>query len=162
MEEEYINIEDLINNKEKLYQIQIQETNENEEQIIIKNVGYGSEVPEMIILEDFGKEKNLSIYNCILSERELQELNELANKDYFYPVIQLIEKDSINNRNEQYFIGIKLLESIKYDEKISSYEKYFIYNNYENKDLLNYKKITTNINSSNIIEIIIDEYCKVK
>ena len=153
-DEEFINIEDLIEEKLKLYQIQL-----NNEELIIKNIGYGSEAPDLIILENFGLNKNLSMYNCILTENELSsELN--TNQNLFYPIIKLVEK-KLNNNDDKikeyvYSIGIKLQNNILFEQKINFFELYFFYK--QNNNLLQFKQISKNINSSNIIEIILDNY----
>jgi hypothetical protein len=146
MEDEYINLEDLIEEKKKLYQIQL-----NDNKLIIKNVGYGMEAPEMIIQENIGKNKDLSIYNCILTENEL--LN-LCNKNSYLPVIKLLEKKGENENI--YFISVKI-EKIELDKNTELFETYYILHEGDKKTI-KYKKLDKNINSKNIIEILLEHY----
>jgi len=146
MEDEYINLEELIQEKKKLYQIQL-----NDNKLIIKNIGYGIEAPEMIIQENIGKNRNLSIYNCILSEDEL--LN-LCNKNSYLPVIKLVEKKEENVNI--YFISVRM-EKIELDKKTELFEIYYILHEGDKKTI-KYKKLDKNINSKNMIEILLENY----
>ena len=58
MEDEYINIENLLKENVNIYQIQI-----NNDKLIIKHIGTGSESPDIIIKEGFGIDKSLYLYN---------------------------------------------------------------------------------------------------
>lgn len=147
--DDYINIEDLIEEKEKLHQIQI-----NDDELIIKTIGYCNHPPDLIIKENFGRNNNLSIYNCTLTENELNIESLISEHELFYPIIKLTEK--IDNYVNTYSIAIKILEKIKYDQKIILFENYFIYK--KEKKLI-YKILEKNINSNNIIEILLDNYC---
>lgn len=148
-ENEYINLEELLNEKKKLYQIQI-----NNEECIIKNVGYGKEAPEMIIIENIGEKNNLSIYNCIISEDEINLVNKNEeNKEIIYPVIKMTEKegDIIN----QYYISIRIENGVELDKIIKKFDILYIQNK---KEYITIKIIEKNINSENIIEKLIENY----
>ena len=149
-EETYINIDNLVEIKKKLFQIQIE--NEN---ILIKTIGYVNEIPDLIILENFGLNNNLSIYNCILSEEEL--LN-YKNYDLFFPLIKLVEKknDTIENI---YSIGVKFYSDLNFDIMISKYNLFFLTKNINN--FVTFKEIPKKINKNNIIEKLIDFYLEI-
>ena len=156
-DEEYINLEDLVVKKKKLYQIQL-----NNDIVIIKNIGYGLEAPEMIIEENVGINNNLNIYNCILTEEELEDINEVTNDNLFYPIIKLTEKIQINDKsvNNIYLLSIKLknvddnISKIELEKEIRMFEIYLILREGEN-GLIKYKELEKNINSKNIIEVLI-------
>ena len=149
--DDYINIEELIENKHQLYQIQL-----NNNELIIKNIGIGSSSPDLIIKENFGKNNNLSIYNCIITENEFNFESFKLENELFYPIIKLIEIKEITEIST-YCLAIKLFSKIKYDTKITTFDNYFVYSNNNNK-LLKYIKLEKNINSTNIIEILMNNY----
>jgi hypothetical protein len=162
-DEEYINLEDLVVKKKKLYQIQL-----NNDVVIIKNIGYGLEAPEMIIEENVGINNNLNIYNCILTEEELEDIkdiNEITSDNLFYPIIKLTEKIHIddNSINNIYILSIKLkneddnINKIELEREITMFEIYLILREGES-GLIKYKKLEKNINSKNIIEVLIKNF----
>ena len=159
-DEEYINLEDLIVKKKKLYQIQL-----NNDIVIIKNIGYGLEAPEMIIEENVGINNNLNIYNCILTEEELEDINEVTSDNLFYPIIKLTEKIQVDDKsvNNIYLLSIKLknvddnINKIELEKEITMFEIYLILREGES-GLIKYKKLEKNINSKNIIEILIKNF----
>jgi hypothetical protein len=163
-DEEYINLEDLVVKKKKLYQIQL-----NNDVVIIKNIGYGLEAPEMIIEENVGINNNLNIYNCILTEEELEDINEVTNDNLFYPIIKLTEKIQIddNSINNIYLLSIKLknvdnnINKIELEKEITMFEIYLILREGES-GLIKYKELQKNINSKNIIEVLIKNFYNYK
>ncbi len=142
MEDEYINIEDLLKENANIYQIQI-----NNDSLIIKHIGTGSESPEIIIKEGFGIDNSLNLYNCIYKEKEFNNIN-----DIFFPIIKLKKK-------EEYYTIIIKLNTIKYNLIINDFQLYFTYSNDNN--VFNYYEIKKNINSSNIIETILENVINV-
>jgi hypothetical protein len=143
-DETYINVEEMIKTTLKnIYQIQL-----NNDNLIIKHVGKSSEIPDIIIKENFGNNKNLNLYSCIYSTNEFDIMKTTNNKDNFLPIIKLIEKGE--TENNIYSICVKLNTDIKFNEIITEFDIYltFITKNYVNNIL-----IEKNINSENIIEI---------
>jgi hypothetical protein len=139
MEEEFINLDDLIDEqvKIKLYQIQI--TNKT---FIFKHIGETSEgAPEVIIKENFGIDNKYNMFTMIYEENELIEYN---NK--MVPLIR------ITDNTNYYSICIKYnINNINDINNI--FELYFVYNiNNEIKYIL----IEKNINADNIVEKIFE------
>ena len=116
-DEEYVNLEELIEEKQKLYQIQL-----NNDKLIIKNIGYGIAAPEVIIEENVGIDNNLSIYNCILSQAEI---DSYSKENSYYPIIKLDEKKSEDIINT-YLLSIKLNKEIELDKEIEEFEIFLI------------------------------------
>jgi hypothetical protein len=125
------NLDDLIKNKE-YYQIQL-----NNNEYIIKKVGYGSEIGDIIILENFGCDKKYTLYACVYEKEELELMD-------YIPVVRLT--DEIHN----YCICFKSNKLI-YNEIDTNFELYFMHG-IKKKSIF---KLDKNINSKNIIEIII-------
>jgi hypothetical protein len=144
MEEEFIDLDDLIEEqiKIKLYQIQI--TNNT---FIFKHIGETNEkAPEVIIKEHFGIDNKYSMFTLIYEENELIEYN---NK-----IIPLIR---ITDNKNNYSICIKYnIDNIN-NTTNDIFDLYFVYN--INKDIM-YKLLEKNINTDNIVvklfELIID------
>jgi len=135
MDEEFINLEDLINeqSKVKLYQIQI-----NNNFFIFKNIGETSEkAPEVIIKENFGINNKYSMFAIIYEENELLEYN---NK--IIPLIRITDK--INN----YSICIKY----NVDNIHNTYDLFDLYFVYNINNQIMHKIIEKNINADNILE----------
>lgn len=150
--EEYVDLEEMIKEREpdkkNIYQIQI-----SEESIKIRLVGRESFVPDVIIKENFGPNDSLSLYSCLYDENDFK-INIDENKNYFFPLIKLIEKKEDNIII--YSFTVKFTELI-YDLDINNYELYIVSNKYED-DFIHVNSIEKNINSNNIIEKIIEYY----
>jgi hypothetical protein len=145
MDDEYINLEELIEEKQKLYQIQL-----NNNTLIIKNIGYGIAAPEVIIEENVGIDNNLSIYNCILSQGEI---DSHSKGNSYYPIIKLEEKKSEEIINT-YILSMKLNKEIELDKEIEEFEIFLILIDGETGSI-GYKILEKNITSKNIIEVLI-------
>jgi hypothetical protein len=80
-EEEFINIEDLINNNQiiKLYQFQI-----SDDSYIIKLVAETHKIPEIIIKENFGIDNSFSLYSFVYDIDEI-------NNNTCLPLIKLVK-----------------------------------------------------------------------
>jgi len=80
-EEEFINIEDLINNNQiiKLYQFQISDNS-----YIIKFVAETHKIPEIIIKENFGIDNSFSLYSFVYDIDEI-------NNNTCLPLIKLVK-----------------------------------------------------------------------
>ena len=98
----YINITEMLDIQIKnIYQIQI-----NNEKVVIKHIGHGSHVPDIIIKEDFGKKKNLNLYNCVYTNQEIDFFKTKVDEEKFLPIIKLVEK--LEPENKIYSLSIKL------------------------------------------------------
>jgi hypothetical protein len=140
----YIDINNIIKAQLKnIYQIQI-----NNESLIIKHIGMGSHVPDMIIKENFGKNNNLNLYNCVYMESEIDFLKIELNNDKFLPIVKLVEK--LETNNNIYTLSIKVNEILNYNESCTDFNIYLTYS--LSNDYINDIKLEKNINSSNIIE----------
>jgi hypothetical protein len=146
------------------------------EKLIIKYIGKSTDTPDIIIMENFGSKSNMSLYNCVYSQDELESIknvesinknkeeiiNETNHEDIdvtknlklFFPIVKLVIKNDLEN----YIISsivIKLNQEILYDQEIKEWELYWIENSSLNKEFFKSKKLEKNINPSNILENII-------
>ncbi len=148
----YVDLEDIIKEREpdkkNIYQIQI-----SEESMIIRLVGRESFVPDVIIKENFGPNDSLSLYSCLYDEDDFK-INIDENKNYFFPLIKLVEKKQDNFII--YSFTVKFNELV-YDSAIKDYELFVVFNKYSD-DFIHVNPIEKNINSNNIIEKIIEYY----
>lgn len=143
-EETYIDINDLIKEQLKnIYQIQL--CNDN---LMIKHIGIGTHVPDIIIKESFGKKNNLSLYNCVYLEDETNFLKSEQNSNKLLPVIKLIEK--LDNHTNIYALSVKIQNFTNYNEYINNFDIYLTYTS--NKNNFYHVEITKNIDHNNIIE----------
>jgi hypothetical protein len=140
--EGYININNLINQTNKIYQIQL-----NNNFCIIKNIGKAESPPDIIIKENFGNNNNLSLYSCVYNN------NEIINNKIMYPIIKLINKEKDNEYTSS--IGIKFIEKIDLEKNLKDFELYFVKNLEKSEFIINLK-INEEINKDNIIEKIIE------
>ena len=71
--DEYVDLSEQINdNTENIYQFAL-----SENQLILKHIGKCNVVPDIIIMEKFGPDSNLNLYNCVYSKTELKlNMNE--------------------------------------------------------------------------------------
>lgn len=141
MEEEFINLDDLINEQPKIKLYQIQITNNT---FIFKHIGETSEkAPEVIIKENFGIDNKYNMFTIIYEENELLEYNNKIvpliritdNKNNYSICIKYIVND-INNSNNS-------------NNSNNIFDLYFVYN--INKNIM-YKLLEKNINADNIVE----------
>lgn len=140
-EETFVNVDEILKSSLKnIFQIQI-----NENSLLIKHIGMGSDVPDIIIKEDFGKNNNLNLYNCIYTESDL--VNKVDNT-HFLPIMKLVEKS--NDFNKIYTISVKLNENIVLNNSINNFDIYLTYMITE--DFFEHVKLDKDINSLNIIE----------
>ena len=140
----YIDINDILKEQLKsIYQIQI-----NNESLIIKHIGKGSHVPDMIIKEGFGKNNNFNLYNCVYMESEIDFLKIELNNNKFLPIVKLVEKMESNNKI--YTLSVKVNELLNFNELCTNFNLYLTYP--LANDYINDIEIEKTINSSNIIE----------
>ena len=143
-DEQYIDINDILKAQLKnIYQIQI-----NNESLIIKHIGSGSHVPDIIIKEGFGKNNNLSLYNCVYMETELEFLKTELNNNKFLPIVKLVEKTGTDIKI--YSLSVKINSLVNFNELITNFNIYLTYS--LSTDYINQIELDKNINSSNIIE----------
>jgi hypothetical protein len=148
-EETFIDINELLKDQtKKIYQIQL-----NNDKLMIKHIGMGSHVPDIIIKETFGKKNNLSLYNCVYSEDEINFLKIEQNSEKLLPVVKLIEK--IDEQPNIYSISVKINNFIDYDEYTSKFDIYLTYNT--NNELFHHVELNKNINHTNIIETMLEK-----
>lgn len=145
--DEYINVETLIltqNNNKNVYQFQLDNLN-----LLIKKIGTSTSAPEMIIRENFGPKSNLSLYSCVYMENELESIND---DNFLFPIIKLI------NSGEQTIISsfaIKIKQLLSWDNPINDFELFWV-QNIQSTEFIKVEQISKNINSSNIIEKLIE------
>ena len=134
-----------------------------DEKLLIKHIGKSSDTPDIIIMENFGPNSNMSLYNCVYSNEELESIknmdliyenNNSKNHKIFFPIVKLIIKNNIDNYQISSIV-VKLNQEIVYDSEIKDWELYLIENSSLNKEYFKEKKLDKNINPSNILENII-------
>ena len=144
--DEYIDISDNfteINKKIfKVFQFQ-----PNHNKLVLKHIGNFSQVPDIIIKEEFGPDSNMYLYNCVYSQEELGKINDkLSDNEYdnidlnenidlndnndnnkedetfelFFPLVKLIIADKTNPSSS--IITVKLCSPIKLSELTKSNE----------------------------------------
>lgn len=139
---EYINIEDIINTNQiiKLYQFQI-----NNDACIIKLVAETHKIPEIIIKENFGISNSFSLYSYVYDIDEI-------NNNTCLPLIKLVRKDEGNNNNKYiYSLCINYI-SVPH---ISNNDFTIFFVNAINEKIIDSYSIPKNINSDNIVEILL-------
>ena len=127
------NLDNLIQTK-IYYQIQL-----NNDEYIIKKLCQGSEIGDIVLLENFGCDNKYSLYICVYEKYELELLD-------YIPVARLT--DGTHN----YYICFKT-NKIEFETISKNFELYFIHG----IKFKNIFKIDKNINSKNIIEIIVEK-----
>jgi len=163
---DYMDLREQIDSESKnIYQFHI-ENNKLE----LKHIGKSSHVPEIIIKENFGPESNLSLYNCVFAQEELESYGQ---DNLFFPLIKLINinlnpnpnttNPNINsdqtklNQEPQTIItslAVKINQDLKYNEEIIDWELYFVENN-NSDNFIKTCKLDKDINHLNIVEKII-------
>ena len=146
-DDEYINIDCFYsNNLNKIYQIQL-----FNDIAIVKLIAMMNNCPDILIQENFGKKKNLNLYNCVYTINELEQ-----SINSYFPIIKLI--DTLNNI--VFSIVIEILDTININENIIEFNLFLIINKNNNQK---FEKILLekNINPNNIIELFLEKiiYC---
>lgn len=147
-DEEFINIENIINTQKKNNVYQIQLTNEN---VLIKLVCTKTFIPDVIIKENFGSNNELSLYSCLFEQNNFNT----NNLDILYPLIKLQKKN--NSIIKNYAIAVKFKHEIIFDIQILDFDIFFVSNINDNQNIIVYK-IDKNITPTNIIEKIFEYY----
>ena len=136
--EKYINLDDLINNEKYTY-YQLQLNNEN---LMIKTVGTGSKMGDIVIKENFGKNNNYTIYSCIYEKKDFEII-----KQKYIPLIKITDNIRI------YSIGVIINEEIKENILIRNFEVYMVHGHKIFKTI----KLDKDVNNKNIIEKLINK-----
>jgi hypothetical protein len=139
--EEFINLDDYINDNtsKKLYQIQLLNN-----YFIFKHIGNSNtNPPDMSIKENFGIDNSYNIYSLLYLEDELFDY-----KDKIIPLIKITN----NKLNDKYSLCIKY-NVVNFNENNHNYDLFFVYN-IDNKVICEpiSKEDKHNINPDNIIE----------
>jgi hypothetical protein len=137
-EQKYINLDDLINNEKYTY-YQLQLNNEN---LIIKTVGTGSKMADIIIKEKFGMNNNYTIYSCIYEKKDFEII-----KEKYIPLIKITDNIRI------YSIGVIINEEIKENSLLKIFEVYMVHGHKIFKTI----KLDKNVDNKNIIEKLINK-----
>jgi hypothetical protein len=144
----YVDLNDIMANKlRNIYQIQITDSN-----VQIKHVGVGSDVPDMIIKNNFGKNENLHLYNCVYKQDEIDFLTKEIHLDKFLPIVKLIE--NLPDQTNIYTLSVKISELVKYNEDLHLWDLYLTLTR---DNYVEFVPIEKNINSTNIIESFLSE-----
>ena len=149
-EEEFINIEDLINNNQiiKLYQFQISDNS-----YIIKFVAETHKIPEIIIKENFGIDNSFSLYSFVYDIDEI-------NNNTCLPLIKLVK---INGDGTKciYSLCINYNQSnynpsnshLSVDKSNNDFTIFFV--NAINEKIVDSFDVPKSINSENIVETLL-------
>lgn len=138
-DEKYINLEDLIDkNKYIYYQLLL-----NNDTLMIKKVGSGEKMGDVIIKENFGNNNNYTIYSCIYEKNEFDII-----KNKYIPLLKITDNIRV------YSIAVIINENV--------IEENVLLKNFEVVLIHGYKvfktiKLEKNINSKNIIEKLINK-----
>lgn len=121
----------------------------------LKFIGKSSYAPDIIIKENFGPDGNLSLYNCVYTQEELDNMLTNSN-ELFFPLVKLIKKEYINNEELRIIssIAVKINQEIKYQTEILEWELYWV-QNYQSDDYIKSIKLDKDINQENILEKLI-------
>ncbi|AYV79965.1 MAG: hypothetical protein Gaeavirus3_19 [Gaeavirus sp.] len=115
-DETFVDVDDYIrDNTCDIYQFQM-----NCLDLVVRHIGVGSDVPDVIIQENFGLGGQCSMYNCVY---KLTELDSMIDK--FFPIIKLVHVDK--ELKTVYCIGVKINIHIGFNENISDFNVYFMY-----------------------------------
>ena len=137
MDEQSINLDDYID-KIDYYDIQINKT-----ELVIKKIGCGDEIGEVVIEENFGLNNKCNLYHCVYKLEELEKNN-------IYSIVKLYYENRI------YSIAVSIEEDIVIDKKINNFKMLFT------TTLLDIKKIKyfdmdKIIDGDNIVEKLFDK-----
>ena len=147
--ETYVNIKDVLDSQLKnIYQIQI-----NNDKIVIKHIGHGSDIPDIIIKEDFGKYKNLNLYSCVYTNNEIDFLKTKINEDKFLPIVKLVEK--LKPENKIYSLSVKIKCLFDYNEPFTQFSTFLTYST--DSSYVYHTELNKNINPSNLIEKMLEK-----
>ena len=127
------NLDDLIIKKD-YYQIQL-----NNNEYIIKKIGCGKEIGDIVIFENIGQNNKYSLYACVYEKEEMELMD-------YIPIIRL------SDETHNYCICFKTTKLV-YDNIDKNFELYFMHG-IKQKNIF---KLDKNINSKNIVETMIEK-----
>ena len=136
--QEYINLDDFVdNNKYIYYQLQL-----NNENLIIKKVGTGSKMGDIVIKENFGMDEKYTIYSCVYEKTDFDII-----KTKYIPLIKITDNIRV------YSIGVIINEEIKEDTILNDFKVYVVHG-YKVFKMI---PVDKNIDNKNIIEKLINK-----
>lgn len=139
----YINLDSLVAEKlVNIYQPQL-----NNKTIEFKHIANSSDVPDIIIKTDFGRNKNLNLYSCVYKESEINFLTQKMDSEKFLPIIKLIEKQ--DNKENIYTLSVKITELLEYNKKFESFNLFLTI---KENNFIKYNLIAKEITCENIVE----------
>lgn len=172
--DDYVDLSEYVqDNLKHIFQFHI-----NNEKLSLKYIGKSSDTPDIIIMENFGPDSNMSLYNCVYSHEELESIKKSeSNPDgkiiihtnpdnpddnleqlrLFFPIIKLVVKESDNTIISS--IAIKLEQSIVFDGVINEWSLYWVSNS-NKSEYIKTLKLEKNINPTNILEQLIHHSIK--
>ena len=125
----------------------------NNEKLELKNVGKFTKTPDIIIKEKFGPESNMNLYSCVYAQHELM----IETDELFFPLVKLVIESKTNVIIT--CIAIKLNQPLQINNgnnnEINIWELYWLENKSDSEHIKTLK-IEKNIDSTNIIEKLID------
>lgn len=147
-DDEFVNIEDIINNNQiiKLFQFQV-----NNDSCNIKLVAETHKIPEIIIKENFGINNSFSLYSYVYDIDEI-------NNNTCLPLIKLVK---INNDKSKWIYSLcinyipLLPQTHPLPQNISNNEFTIIFVNAINEKIIDSYDVPKNINSENIVEVLL-------
>lgn len=93
------------------------------EKLIIKYIGKSTDTPDIIIIENFGPDSNMSLYNCVYSQDELESIGNNEYNEIDKPN-KLDGHDALDNKGT--IIGSEFgLEQKDLDNKTKYLELFF-------------------------------------
>ena len=107
-----------------VFQIQI-----NNKELIIKKIGKGKESKDVIICENIGVNKNLTLFSIVYTINELNYYDDLGK---IYNLLKLHEKK--NNVDNVFNLSVKINEKMKPNKIITDFEIFFSIL-FKNKDI---------------------------
>lgn len=141
-DDEYISLDDISGETHDFFQIQLNKT-----KIKIVQIGHCSQIPDIIIEKDFGKNKAFTLYNIVYSREELDE-----SKNYI-PLVKLKQKFTSVCMN--YCIAIKLNGKI---DNFTDFDVYFLraLAGVDDETKFFVKKIEKDIDQENMVEKLLE------
>jgi hypothetical protein len=141
-DDEFVNIEDIINNNQiiKLFQFQV-----NNDSCNIKLVAETHKIPEIIIKENFGINNSFSLYSYVYDIDEI-------NNNTCLPLIKLVK---INNDKSKWIYSLCINYIPPLPQNISNNEFTIIFVNAINEKIIDSYDVPKNINSENIVEVLL-------
>lgn len=137
-DEKYINLEDLIDkNKYVYYQLLL-----NNDTLMIKKVGSGEKMGDIIIKENFGNNNNYTIYSCIYEKNEFDII-----KNKYIPLLKITDNIRV------YSIAVIINEEVKENTVLKNFEVFL----FHGCKIFKMIKLDKDINNKNIIEKLINK-----